>query len=631
MTIQRTHSGFTALAFASICALASTSVSDAAIIYVDSGAATGGDGASWNTAFKRVRTALLAAHDGDEIRVAQGTYCPTRPLVVPIDSQDEGDASPPFPGDNRGSTFLIPHGVSLVGGFAGAGAPDPDEYDPENNLTILTGDVNGDDGPDFANYADNLRHVVKIIGGGRQTILRGVTVSGGNASGAQAVGDDLSGVGAGILVMDESSPSILECVIELNQAVRGGAGIHAPRGKALLRRCIVQNNQSTGADAFGGACVLTDGSRVERCEFLGNTSARSGGAIIGDGIDVTNSDFEDNSATEFGGAVAGNGLTFTDCTFTGNSAKHGGAIRGANITLTNCTFEDNSAERRGGAILAAARLTLKACTFAMNEGESGGAVDVRGDLQADKCLFDRNSTGTHGLDGGALAIRGLADLVNCEFLANFAGREGGAISLDEGAAAAVNCLLAGNRARRVGGAIINDHARFDLVNCALTGNRCDLIPGHVGNVAFTRDGGALHNRHGGELKVLNCILWDNDADGSHDQDAQLFHEDGTLIVAHSLVQGWDGSHGGVGNAGDDPLLGDADGPDNIFGTIDDDVTLLGGSPARDVGDASLLPRDALDVDADGRTNERTPLDLLGHRRVRGGAVDIGPIESGGAT
>lgn len=46
----------------------------AATIYVDAAAATGGNGASWATAFKTVARGLAAAGPGDTVEVAGGAY-----------------------------------------------------------------------------------------------------------------------------------------------------------------------------------------------------------------------------------------------------------------------------------------------------------------------------------------------------------------------------------------------------------------------------------------------------------------------------------------------------------------------------------------------------------------------------
>jgi hypothetical protein len=73
------------------------------------------------------------------------------------------------------------------------------------------------------------------------------------------------------------------------------------------------------------------------------------------------------------------------------------------------------------------------------------------------------------------------------------------------------------------------------------------------------------------------------------------------VVSYSIVQGgWGGD--GSKNLDADPLFVDADGPDDIVGTADDDLRLSAGSPAIDSGDtlsaATLLG--ATDLDGNAR-------------------------------
>jgi len=85
-------------------------------------------------------------------------------------------------------------------------------------------------------------------------------------------------------------------------------------------------------------------------------------------------------------------------------------------------------------------------------------------------------------------------------------------------------------------------------------------------------------------------------------------------VRYSIVQGWTGSLGGVGNSGVNPMFVDPDGADDISGTEDDDLRLSPGSPAINAGDpnTSFLP----------------PTDLDGHARVLCGRVELGAYEFG---
>ncbi|MHC4745536.1 MAG: hypothetical protein ACYS8Z_26780, partial [Planctomycetota bacterium] len=103
------------------------------IKYVDADATGANDGSSWNDAFNYLRDALSAAREGDEIRVAQGIYKP-----------DEDTDNPAGTGD-REAAFKLKSGVTLKGGYAGFGEPDPDRRDIAAHQTILSGDLAGND------------------------------------------------------------------------------------------------------------------------------------------------------------------------------------------------------------------------------------------------------------------------------------------------------------------------------------------------------------------------------------------------------------------------------------------------------------------------------------------------------
>lgn len=132
------------------------------VYYVDDDATGANDGSSWADAYWFLQDALAAAQGGDEIRVAQGTYKPDqRVMILTRGTQviSSGD---------RTETFQLINGVSLKGGYAGFGEPDPDARDIEAYGTILSGDLNGDDMPvanpsdllDEPTRAENSFHVV---------------------------------------------------------------------------------------------------------------------------------------------------------------------------------------------------------------------------------------------------------------------------------------------------------------------------------------------------------------------------------------------------------------------------------------------------------------------------------------
>lgn len=211
----------------------------AEILYVDDDAPPGGDGLAWPTAFCCVQDALFLAASApgsiSEIRVGQGTYRP---------DQDEGGHV--TPGDREATFQLVPD-LSLRGGYAGYGAPDPDERDIALYETILTGDLAGDDEPGFVNYEENSYHVVSAIACNDTAIIDGFTITAGNADG------------------------------ETNFHRDRGAGFYNNDGYPLTVNCALTLNS---AQTCGGAYYNTSGSfpTIDSCSFTTNVSDE-GGAI----------------------------------------------------------------------------------------------------------------------------------------------------------------------------------------------------------------------------------------------------------------------------------------------------------------------------------------------------------------
>lgn len=104
-----------------------------------------------------------------------------------------------------------------------------------------------------------------------------------------------------------------------------------------------------------------------------------------------------------------------------------------------------------------------------------------------------------------------------------------------------------------------------------------------------------------------------------------------MTISYSCIQGL--QPGGVyddfqntHNIGAHPLFVDADGPDGVVGTADDDLRLIPGSPCIDAGSNGLLPPDVADLNTNGDTGEPNPFDLDGAPRIAWCYVDMGAYE-----
>ncbi len=233
------------------------------------------DGSTWARAYHNLQDGLAAAQSEDTVYVADGVYVPD-------------DGSDVTAGD-RTASFVIPDDVTVLCGFAGYGASNPDERDTDAYPTILSGDLNDDDLWGILNISENSYHVVSASGSGT---LEGATVTAGNADGW---GDDR--FGAGVLLIS-STLRIEDCKIRGNKADFGG-GVACLQGIAPT----LINTEVTGnwAYVFGGGLYNDDANlEMTNCLIAGNTvgspAILGGDAIfnIMGSLDITNCTIADN-------------------------------------------------------------------------------------------------------------------------------------------------------------------------------------------------------------------------------------------------------------------------------------------------------------------------------------------------
>jgi hypothetical protein len=323
-------------------------------IYVDLSARGARDGSSWDHAFDSLPDALAQAASGCEIRVADGVYTPDRGIGVA-----RGD---------RHATFEMKSGVTLAGGYAGAGEPNPDARDTKIYLTILSGDLNGDDDAVAdpcelwadVSRTDNSLHVVTAVNADRTTVLDGFYITGGCADGT---GHDSRGAG---MYIDGGGPHLLRCELSGNWAVADGGALFATDSSPELIDCTLCENAvgfTSQSDPGTGGAVFVDGGspNLINCSVHGNFACGRGGAVVlgpGGSLSAINCCFHANRAVAPAGAIYAldSQAVLINCTFAGNCQDGvGGAIvcessddrDPSQLSIANCILWNHSQEIAG--------------------------------------------------------------------------------------------------------------------------------------------------------------------------------------------------------------------------------------------------------------------------------------------
>ncbi|GMU22948.1 MAG: hypothetical protein AMXMBFR13_30320 [Phycisphaerae bacterium] len=457
-------------------------------------------GLTWTDALSSLQDALQIARQQPaitEIWIAQGVYTPAPP---------DGDQAVPFD---------LVSGLAVYGGFAGT-ETQRDQRRVDLHETVLSGDLNGNDGPDGTGISDNSSPVVRATNVA-QAVLDGVTITAGN------------GVRGG-LAIERSECAVSLCQIVGNRGNLYAAGAMVSSSSVRFNDCVVRRNdfEAVNRQGAGGMKIMYSDAWLSRCKLEANLVR-----------------IEQQTYPLFGGG----GLWTEE-----SDAKQ-----------LNCVLRANSVSGKHGC--------------------GGGLLANYSTTTMTDCRVEGNSvTGPQPspfLGGGGCWINGPATIMNCVFIGNHANSGGGGLALG-----------------------FNPGRDVTIVNSTFAGNVAGGSQGGLSSAYYST--------------VANCIFWDNRDFSGTTYAAQV----GLAPVVYSCIQGL--ASPANGNTGLYPRFIDGDGPDDVYGTPDDDLRLSAGSPCIDSGANDRLPFDSLDQDGDGDTGEAIPFDVRGlPRRVDDTAPDAG--------
>lgn len=322
-------------------------------------------GKSFYTAFSTLEDALAYVRsmreDGHEdtefeILVSGGTY-------KPIYKREGEDASQTVTNDQRLYSFVVPHGVSIYGGFSGtemystAGT----EFIPAEN-DVMTMEAGGN-----INDILSARGLSDFNGNGIKEPweLANQTILSGNINVSAEVGNVYH-----VLYTNASGTANPKSVLL--------DGLTVMDGETFNELSDVETNNEQGRG--GGLYSNGVGYTINRCRFMNNFGLRGGAVYV-----------RDARLNVIGSIFAGNGWTDPSATTPTNQPARGGAIfiagkNNASVSLyaVNSLFVNNETIGDGGAIGTTyaegitshvdPKIDIMNCTFARNKAKMNAVV-----------------------------------------------------------------------------------------------------------------------------------------------------------------------------------------------------------------------------------------------------------------
>ena len=512
------------------------------VIYVDLNAIDGENtGYSWTDAFVDLQDALDSIVDGQEIWVAAGIYTPTAcPYYVTCTEKQKN-----FNLVNRRSDMIH---YRLYGGFDGTETA-RDDRDWATNVTVLSGDMNGDDAWDdlngaWTNREDNTYHVLLFD---PLPIEDALTIDGFTVTGGEATGEEGEQRDGGGFSLSNHTVTIRNLIFIGNSAAVNGNAFSCNGCDVTVEDSYFFRNIFPDGTTGGGTVSVSGTLSIARVTFEENRAPL--GAVSfnaptgGETLIVADTDFLDNSASVGTAAISGAGgaAIITGCAFIGNVGYAAGAVALNNVgsaMLDACYFENNAASStEPGNEGSTGALSVSEGSFSITDSQFIGNTAYR---NAAISLYNIGNAAVFGVDfidnigysNGALAANTTVLMVgDCVFSGNEATSEeegkwgnGGAISCGEGALTVINSTFSDNSAF-TGGVIQAHNAALSISNSSFDAN-VTHAPDQGGNVSadaetaelliegssFTNNFGAAVTAGGGQLvQIFGSLFSGNHA------------------------------------------------------------------------------------------------------------------------
>jgi parallel beta-helix repeat protein len=404
--------------------------------------------------YSTIQDAVNAAVNGDEIRVATGTYSQV--------STGKGITA---------VVRIVDKKITLTGGYTTANW---NTSNPTANPTVID--------PNDAGIGIYINYQADI--GVGNIIVNGFSITNGNATDAGAGTD--SGGGIYIDHTTHVHVTVQNCKIYENVAEDGnGGGIWSTRSDVLK----IENNEVRDND--GSGVVVTYGDNTVIVGNVIKDNAGDGVEIISDlggKTDVRNNEVTGNQGTGInlntiiGGSLTNNISNDNHDTYGGGGLEVTGAIN--DFLISGNTFKGNSALQGGGIDISGSKAqitnNLIEGNFTTPTSNGGGGLYVNAGATGAYVLVFGNQiySNTTTNQGGGMLILGEVDVTGNTITGNSAFSGGGMIATAKGKIS--NNLFSGNTAQSGGGLLTVNATELIL-------ERNQVIDNHATN----GDGGGM--------------------------------------------------------------------------------------------------------------------------------------------